>query len=278
MVPSCYLIPLIWNLTCVHGGSDVLVRATTQEKAYVISFSVETVPINFQYALLHRDMLLLGEPDTYLNVRVFGTVQSMTLAVKKDIFERYALAWTGLTVKEIYEKKFLAFRSPSCRAKLSQEWGSILTQVIACPKLLQDSSFVDVIEREVLEALLDATTEVLWCLPISYRNRVARSAEKYMMANLDACVSITDICKTIGCTERTLYLGFQEAFGMSPKRYLKALCLNAVRRDLCNPIQKATVTDIAIRWGFLHFGRFALYYRKMFEESPSQTLLRHRGK
>ena len=36
-----------------------------------------------------------------------------------------------------------------------------------------------------------------------------------------------------------------------------------------------TVTVIAKQHGFLHLGQFAIEYRKMFGESPSETL-RHR--
>ncbi len=36
-----------------------------------------------------------------------------------------------------------------------------------------------------------------------------------------------------------------------------------------------TVTDIAMKYSFFHLGQFAVDYRKIFGESPSETL-RHR--
>jgi len=36
------------------------------------------------------------------------------------------------------------------------------------------------------------------------------------------------------------------------------------------------VTDVALDWGFLHFGWFSQDYRRLFGETPSQTL--HRGR
>lgn len=33
-----------------------------------------------------------------------------------------------------------------------------------------------------------------------------------------------------------------------------------------------TVTDIAVRWGFPHPGRFSVVYRRRFGEKTSQTL------
>ena len=39
----------------------------------------------------------------------------------------------------------------------------------------------------------------------------------------------------------------------------------------------ATVTDIALRWGFRHLGRFAILYRRRYDESPSEILRRCRS-
>ena len=36
------------------------------------------------------------------------------------------------------------------------------------------------------------------------------------------------------------------------------------------------MTDVALAWGFVHFGWFSQDYRRLFGETPSQTL--HRGR
>ena len=59
-------------------------------------------------------------------------------------------------------------------------------------------------------------------------------------------------------------------------RYLRTARFESVRDELrrCEP--EMCVTDVAIRWGFEHMGRFAVEYRKRFGESPSQTLGKRR--
>ena len=37
---------------------------------------------------------------------------------------------------------------------------------------------------------------------------------------------------------------------------------------------ETSVTDAANRWGFWHMGDFAMNYRRMFDELPSDTLKR----
>jgi AraC-like DNA-binding protein len=38
------------------------------------------------------------------------------------------------------------------------------------------------------------------------------------------------------------------------------------------PPGTVTVTQVAIRWGFAHLGRFAAAYRAVFAERPSDTM------
>jgi transcriptional regulator GlxA family with amidase domain len=86
---------------------------------------------------------------------------------------------------------------------------------------------------------------------------------------------ITEICKTIRVSDRTLEVCCQEQLGIGPKRYLLLRRLNLARRALREAASgAATVTDIATRHGFWHFGRFAGEYRSLFGESPSATLRR----
>jgi AraC-like DNA-binding protein len=60
---------------------------------------------------------------------------------------------------------------------------------------------------------------------------------------------------------------------MSPAKYLKRYRMTQARLDLleADPVA-ATVTQIATAWGFWELGRFAVEYRRLFGESPSETL------
>jgi AraC family ethanolamine operon transcriptional activator len=49
--------------------------------------------------------------------------------------------------------------------------------------------------------------------------------------------------------------------------------LNAIRRELRHARGSGErLSDVAMRWGFLHFGRFAEDYRNLFGERPSDAL------
>ena len=109
----------------------------------------------------------------------------------------------------------------------------------------------------------------------SGRIDVARRVEQHLLDDPSIPQSIDDLCRVAGTSRRTLEYAFRDYFGTSPKRFTKALRLNAARNDLVRgDINSAKVVEIASGWGFNHMGQFSTDYRRMFGEKPSETLRR----
>jgi AraC family ethanolamine operon transcriptional activator len=75
-----------------------------------------------------------------------------------------------------------------------------------------------------------------------------------------------------GASQRMLEYHFRRIYGVTPQTWFRCMKLNALRRDLLHA--RATgerISDIAMRWGFLHLGRFSEEYRRLFGESPRDT-------
>lgn len=92
----------------------------------------------------------------------------------------------------------------------------------------------------------------------------------------DAAVSLEELCEIAHVSQRTLRYSFTSILGVSPIQFLRLTRLNRVRRRLCEPEAETTVSQAAADWGFYHLGQFARDYRRLFGESPSATLARHR--
>jgi transcriptional regulator GlxA family with amidase domain len=96
---------------------------------------------------------------------------------------------------------------------------------------------------------------------------------RFLGDNLGEPVTIAELSRIAGVSERTLRAAFRDAFGLSPKQYTIVQRLRAVRDALLAADPKTTtVTDVAMAYGFFELGRFAGRYRLAFGESPSATL------
>lgn len=108
-----------------------------------------------------------------------------------------------------------------------------------------------------------------------HARRTLQRTRDYLQTHTDRCVSVHELCEQLGSSPRALQDCFQRCLGLSPKAYLKAVKLNEVRRELLRADSAlASVSDVAVRYGFWHLSRFAADYRWLFGELPSQTLRR----
>ncbi len=97
--------------------------------------------------------------------------------------------------------------------------------------------------------------------------------EEFLEANLDRPLCLAEICSAIGVAERTLRFACEAHLGMGPIRYLSSRRMHLARRALLRADPStATVTRIATDHGFWELGRFAVTYRTLFGETPSETL------
>lgn len=103
---------------------------------------------------------------------------------------------------------------------------------------------------------------------------VVRAAQTYMEAHFNAPVSVPDIAGSVGVGTRTLQLAFQNRRGVTPKQFLTEVRLRGMRRQLASPEPNTTVTSAALDSGLLHLGRCIGLYRRLFGESPADTLRR----
>jgi len=107
-------------------------------------------------------------------------------------------------------------------------------------------------------------------------SQIVQKCEDYTL-NLDGRRPyLSELCATANVSERTLQYAFHDIMGMSPLTYLHRLRLHRARDELREAKSGSTsVTDVALNWGFWHFGEFSRAYRNCFDELPSKTLRRN---
>jgi TolB-like protein/AraC-like DNA-binding protein len=99
-----------------------------------------------------------------------------------------------------------------------------------------------------------------------------KNALAYIRQGAGRQFSIADLAAHCGVSERTLHKHFRAFMGVSPLEFRRRLRLAEARNELLRCAEGTSVTDIATRFGFSHFGRFAQQYRRQFGETPSTTM------
>jgi len=90
---------------------------------------------------------------------------------------------------------------------------------------------------------------------------------------MDGKISISSLAEQYDVSEQTLQNSFKSLFGFTPKYFFRSLKLNLINQELKkSDLEQTTVSKIALKWGFVHMGRFSAYYTELFGEYPSQTL------
>jgi AraC-like DNA-binding protein len=107
--------------------------------------------------------------------------------------------------------------------------------------------------------------------------RIVRCAERYMAENAAAPLTIADIALEVGVSVRALQAGFREWRQTTPMA-ARGISACKVRAALLEPDEATEVTDVALRWGFAHLGRFSARYEALFDETTGTTLRRRRSR
>jgi AraC-like DNA-binding protein len=86
-------------------------------------------------------------------------------------------------------------------------------------------------------------------------------------------LTVADVAEAVGVSVRALQEGFRRDLSTSPTAYLRDLRMTRANAELrvADP-SHTSVTEIAMRCGFVHLGRFSVEYRRRFGESPRHTL------
>lgn len=103
--------------------------------------------------------------------------------------------------------------------------------------------------------------------------RLLNRALEYIDSESLRTLTVSSLVNNIHASSRSIQYCFSELVGMSPKKYLIRLRLNAIRKELneSDPNEQ-TITNIANNYGVVNIGRFKQDYEQFFNETPRETL------
>ncbi len=266
------------HLVHEHQNQTVHKSGVTQGNLCAISIAKTVTPgMRFSQFLNPMDSWLYFLPkETELDIRVMPESETFYLCLDQD--------WLLESTRTLNQYEGAqqpagpqAFHSQHT-ARLMADFNALihrsnpvrLMPSANCARLLRDSVVIALSQATAIDTGICRSVRAGW-----RAQRLVSTARDYM----DACLqtgsvpTITDICVTTGVSERTLQYAFRSAMQLTPVAYLRTLRLNRVRTDLLLALPThTTVTQIAMRWGFVHLGEFSQEYKRLFGERPSETL------
>ena len=92
---------------------------------------------------------------------------------------------------------------------------------------------------------------------------------EYIKANLSNKITIADLTKLTGYSERSLQMVFKKELNQSPIEYIEAQRLLKAKVLIERHKQSKKISEVAQDVGLTHLGRFSVTFKKRFGISPS---------
>ncbi|WP_240539710.1 helix-turn-helix domain-containing protein [Rhizobium sp. CCGE 510] len=171
----------------------------------------------------------------------------------------------------------------SAEIDLSVGFGSLLVQLVAVlyaglreGTLLESPIALNHLTETTMELLIEAAqhrySPELCRVAEPPLPKAVKRAVDYMRANIARPLSLDEIATACGVSRRTLQSGFRNFRNTTPLAFLQHLRLESVHQELMTGEPGLSVKQVALKWGFIHRGRFSADYRKRYGVYPSETL------
>jgi AraC family ethanolamine operon transcriptional activator len=204
-----------------------------------------------------------------------GPIDCLAIAVRDDVIAAESSQLTGQEIAPDLLRRLIYLPHEELAARFQHCAMDLLNQATLTPSLLDDANWQQGAKQDVLQMLLEVVQHGISSAqklpPPSTRAYVVDKAIEYMRANIASPPVLSDICRTIRVSPRTLRYSFEEILGVSPVHYLLSLRLRRVRDELLDGRGENGIYRVAQSYGFCHMGRFALFYKQAFGELPSDT-------
>jgi AraC-like DNA-binding protein len=216
----------------------------------------------------------LGRDHSYFQ-RSSGDIHwgSMSLPVEDICAAGAAIAGCDLAP---LSHELIVAPTPAALAKLRRLHAEAGDLAKIAPGILANADAARGLEQALIQAMvacLSATERTSDSLAHRRHERIMRRFHTAIGGRSGEAVYIADLCAILSVPERTLRACCNESLGMGPKRYLLLRRMKLARQALRKGAAATTsVTEIAAKFGFWNFGRFAIEFKALYGETPSATL------
>lgn len=221
----------------------------------------------------------LLSPDDLVTMRWSPDCAKYMVRIDRAALEQHVASLLGHPLR-----RPLNFRLAIPREGLGAEWwrlAELLVGLVECQDRAHPQNLaIDQLEQALLFSLIEGQehnySDALRDPDRSIAPKHVRLVEHYIEEHAADPITIEQLVAVSGVSGRALFDGFKRFRNTSPMAHLRACRMRRVREALLKPTPDVTVSRLAQDWGFYELGRFAGQYRKLYGETPSETLRRAR--
>lgn len=265
----------------ISYGSPVTIEAAPLEGRHLVCLPLwgkAVLEIGNQHWFCDPHTPMLLSPDRGFRLHWLDDSPQLVVSIPQDRIQRVSTAMFGEPGTDIPLPPTFSLSSEAGRALAAE-------LVLAHDDLNSGAvgDFPSFLTRNVAEGLvariLFGATEQQESVGATAHTRV-QPQSKLVSAFLE-CISApeaiessaTQIAAQLRVPLRTLQENVQRELGLSPSEVMRRHRLRTARTMLLDADPtRSSVTEIALRCGFRHLGRFSVEYREAFGEKPSETL------
>ena len=224
--------------------------------------SAGTVVMN-RVKLNPGDVVMYDDSQPYDFISSHSTLLTI-VSIHKTLIEK-EIPWLIDAADKKFEDKNSIFADI-----IEREWQHVMDD----PSFSSNNKQLEAKQKRIVTAMQDAfegqSGEVA---QLTKGEQTALEVKSFLHDSIDEKVGIQSITEQFEVSDKTLETSFKSLFGLTPKQFITILKLNKAHEDLqLANAQTTNVSNIATKWGFSNFGRFAKDYKALFGVLPSETL------
>lgn len=268
-----------FSLNYIRYGADVEIEPGELGSFYLIQIPIRgaaTIRHGGREVLATPDRATVLNPDRHTTMRWHAGCEKILLQIDRLALTRLVETLSGHTLGgPVRFDPQIDFSTPALAA-----WARRVRALVAATDAATTASgaadpFRRLQEEDLLAgfvALQPGNAAHFFDGPAgTIHPRHVKRALAHIRTHLDGPISLADLAAAAGVSGRTVQLGFQATFGMSPLQMARIERLKQVHFALLSRADDTSIADLASSWGFGHLGRFSALYRQRFGCLPSET-------
>jgi AraC-like DNA-binding protein len=256
-----------------HFSRAIMTKGSFPERCIVIYSCAnrsENDPVfNFHNRTVAENEVVVLTKDDTLDLLTHDAVDLHTLVIEEKLFYKAFDAFFGEIPDEETAERLFYLKEDKI-AHIHQIQKAYLSYLADVYPKLEDKPKYEEIEAEMLEELFSC----MYTAPAEKKRKKFQIKEvrDLLHANIDKSVDIGTIFDEFKLGESQLYELFKKEYGVTPKRYLRLLRFNAIKKELLQTDpDSTTIAKIAKKYHISQMGHFSTAYKELFSETPSQT-------